>query len=130
MRRTTRLILSLTILGVCFDVHSKITLDSRIRRCPVCIHERSDDGLRLCGRPRHPSSCALLRGQLLQRAIGLQVREPCVQGSKLVQGPGLQGSDRAAVQRTARLYYAKVTQAEIQPAAMPAETIQTFVLSE
>src|SRR5271167_2871513 len=130
MRRTTRLIPSHTILGVCFDVHSKITLDSRIRRCSVCIHERGDDGLRLCGRPRHRSSCALLRGQLLQRTIGLQVREPCVQGSKLVQGSGLQGSVLAAVQRTARIYDTKVTQPEIQPAALPAEALQNSVLLE
>jgi uncharacterized protein (UPF0276 family) len=34
------------------------------------------------------------------------------------------------VQRTARLNYAKVTQPEIQPAAMPAETISKFVLPE
>src|SRR5271170_6657135 len=113
MRRTTRLILSHTILGVCFDVHSKITLDSRIRRCSVCIHERGDDGLRLCGRPRHRSSCALLRGQLLQRTIGLQVREPCVQGSKLVKGSGLKGSAPAEVQQKARINDKKETKPKI-----------------
>ena len=69
--------------------HSKVTLDSRVRRCPVRIHERRHDGFCLRSRPRHPRSCALLWGQLMQRPLGLQVEQPCVQGSKFLQGPRL-----------------------------------------